>query len=119
LLGSATAPFKRVLKDTGGSELVMTSGADRLLQPDEIHQLLTFVDKLPGWFVNLPPEERARAVADVEFGFVDGHLYLFQIRPLVQSKGAERNLYLQSLDAGLADAGDRQVDLSRRPGDPS
>jgi len=118
-LGSATAPFKRVLKATGGSELVMTSGAERLLQPDEIGQLLAFVDKLPGWFVNLPPEERAQAVADVEFGFVGGHLYLFQIRPFVQSKGAERSQYLQSLDAGLAGAADRQVDMSRRPGDPA
>ncbi len=119
LLGSATAPFKRVLKETGGSELVMTSGADRLLQPDEVRQLLDFVDKLPGWFVNLPLEERARAIADVEFGFVDGHLYLFQIRPLVQSKGAERSRYLQSLDAGLAGAADKQVDMSQAPGGPA
>jgi len=119
LLGSATAPFKRVLKDTGGSELVMTSGAERLLQPDEVQKLLDFVGKLPGWFVNLPAEERARAVADVEFGFLNGHLYLFQIRPFVQSKGAERSQYLQSLDAGLAEATGRQVDMSGRPGDPS
>ena len=116
LLGSATAPFKRVLKDTGGSEMVMTSGAARLLQPDEIRQLLEFVDQLPGWFVNLPPEERATAVADVEFGFVDGKLYLFQIRPFVQSKGAERSQYLQSLDAGLAETAGRMVDMNARPG---
>jgi phosphohistidine swiveling domain-containing protein len=117
LLGSATAPFKRVLKDTGGSELVMTSGAARLLQPDEIRQLLDFVDRLPGWFVNLPPEERATAVADVEFGFVDGKLYLFQIRPFVQSKGAERSRYLQSLDDTLAASASRTVDMNARPGE--
>jgi hypothetical protein len=119
LLGSATAPFKRVLKETGGSELVMTSGAERLLQPDEIRQLLDFVDQLPGWFVNLPPEARAQAVADVEFGFVDGKMYLFQIRPFVQSKGAERSQYLQSLDAGLAESAGRQVNMNARPGDAS
>jgi phosphohistidine swiveling domain-containing protein len=117
LLGSATAPFKRVLKSSGGSELVMASGSPRLLQPDEIRQLLEFVERLPGWFDNLPPEERAEAVADVEFGFVDGKLYLFQIRPFVQSKGAERSRYLQDLDAGLSAASDKRVDMNGRPGD--
>ena len=117
LLGSATAPFKRVLKSSGGSELVMTSGSPRLLQPDEIRQLLEFVDRLPGWFDNLLPEERAEAVADVEFGFVDGKLYLFQIRPFVQSKGAEQSRYLQDLDAGLSAASDKRVDMNGRPGD--
>ncbi len=116
LLGSATAPFKRVLKETGGSELVLTSGDERLLGPDEIRQLLAFVERLPGWFVNLPEAERAEAVADVEFGFVDGKLYLFQIRPFVQSKGAERSSYLRSLDAGLDATAGRMIDMNGRPG---
>jgi hypothetical protein len=118
LLGSATAPFKRVLRDRGGSELVLTSGAQRLLTDDEIRQLRKFVDQLPGWFVNLPPDERAEAVADVEFGFVDGKLILFQIRPFVQSKGAERSAaYLSSLDAGLNQASGSMVDMRARPGE--
>jgi hypothetical protein len=116
LLGSATAPFKRVLRESGGSELVLTGGDERLLGPDEIRQLLAFVERLPGWFVNLPEAERAEAVADVEFGFVDGKLYLFQIRPFVQSKGAERSSYLRSLDAGLDAAAGRMVDMNGRPG---
>jgi phosphohistidine swiveling domain-containing protein len=116
LLGSATAPFKRVLKESGGSELVLTSGDERLLGPDEIRQLLAFVERLPGWFVNLPEAERAEAVADVEFGFVDGKLYLFQIRPFVQSKGAERSSYLRSLDAGLDTTAGRMIDMNGRPG---
>jgi hypothetical protein len=56
-------------------------------------------------------------VADVEFGFVDGKLYLFQIRPFVQSKGAERSAYLSSLDAGLNQAAGTTVDMNARPGE--
>jgi phosphoenolpyruvate synthase/pyruvate phosphate dikinase len=115
LLGSATAPRKRVLLTSGGSELVATSGAERLLTPEEIAELLRVVDEIPGWFKNLPEEERAKTVADIEFGFLDGKLYLFQIRPFVESKGAARSQYLQSLDAGLAAAGEVTVDLRERP----
>jgi hypothetical protein len=39
--------------------------------------------------------------ADVEFAFRDGRLTLLQIRPLNESKSAQRNAYLLSLDAQL------------------
>ncbi len=51
LLGSATDPTKRVLLDSGGSELVAASGAERLLSDSDIAKILAFVDELPGWFV--------------------------------------------------------------------
>ena len=116
LLGSATAPFKRVLKTDGGSELVAASGAQRLLDPEQIADLLDFVEQLPGWFDTLPPEERAEAIADVEFGFLDGKLYLFQIRPFVQSRGAASSAYLRSLDAGLVQSSAVRVALDQPPG---
>ncbi len=117
LLGSATAPQKRVLLTTGGSELVPASGVSRVLTNADIAQLLTFVERLPGWFENMPEAERAQAVADVEFGFLDGKLYLFQIRPFVENKRASRSTYLQNLDAGLAKNADRPVILTEQPGD--
>ncbi|MGI9265779.1 MAG: PEP/pyruvate-binding domain-containing protein, partial [Gammaproteobacteria bacterium] len=110
LLGSATDPTKRVLLETGGSELVAASGAERLLDQQDIGKILEFVGKLPGWFENLPEEERATAVADVEFGFLGDKLMLFQIRPFVESKGAARSDYLRQMDAGLAEAATVTVD---------
>jgi hypothetical protein len=117
LLGSATDPTKRVLLERGGSELVAASGAERLLDQQDIGKILEFVDKLPGWFENLPEEERATAVADVEFGFLGDKLMLFQIRPFVESKGAARSDYLRQMDAGLAEAATVTVDVNRKPGD--
>jgi hypothetical protein len=116
LLGSATAPRKRVLLETGGSALVASSGSERLLTPANIRELLAVVERLPGWFDHVPEEERATTVADVEFGFLGDKLYLFQIRPFVQNKGAASNRYLQSLDAGLREATSVRVDLDARPG---
>jgi hypothetical protein len=116
LLGSATAPRKRVLVETGGSALVPASGAERLLEPGDIAELLKVVERLPGWFDHVPEAERATTVADVEFGFLDGKLFLFQIRPFVQNKGAAKNRYLQSLDAGLNEATAVTVDMNARPG---
>ncbi|MGB5248783.1 MAG: PEP/pyruvate-binding domain-containing protein [Gammaproteobacteria bacterium] len=116
LLGSATAPAKRVLKTSGGSELVPASGASRVLTDANVEQILALVDRLPGWFENMPEEERSKAVADVEFGFLDGKLYLFQIRPFVENKRAARSTYLQSLDAGLAQNATQTVWMDQKPG---
>jgi hypothetical protein len=116
LLGSATAPRKRVLLNEGGSALVASSGAERLMQPADVRELLKVVERLPGWFDHVPEAERATTVADVEFGFLGDKLYLFQIRPFVQNKGAESNRFLQSLDAGLREATTVRVDMTARPG---
>jgi hypothetical protein len=88
-----------------------------LRDQQDIGKILEFVDKLPGWFENLPEEERATAVADVEFGFLGDKLMLFQIRPFVESKGAARSDYLRQMDAGLAEAATVTVDMNRKPGD--
>jgi hypothetical protein len=37
--------------------------------------------------------------ADVEFGFLNGELRLFQIRPFVESAQARNSDFLQSLDS--------------------
>jgi hypothetical protein len=116
LLGSATAPRKRVLLERGGSELIPTSGAERLLSPANVDDLRNLVAQLPDWFDYLPPAERAAAVADVEFGFLDDKLYLFQIRPFVQSSAADDNAYLRELDAGLDQTREFQVNMNDTPG---
>lgn len=116
LLSSATAPRKRVLLPEGGSALVYASGRERLLADAEIRQLLALASRLPGWFENLPPEERLATVADVEYGFLDGRLMLFQIRPFVQNRAAARSQTLRSLDAPLAASAGVAVPLEAPPG---
>ena len=115
LLNPGTAPRKRVLLAAGGSELVPASGAARILTPPEIDALRELTGRLKGWFRDMPAEERARAVADVEFGFRDGKLILFQIRPFVQSKGALGDPFLKSLDEQFAGTEGKKVKMSAPP----
>jgi hypothetical protein len=115
LLSSATAPRKRVLLPEGGSALGYASGRERLLRKAEIDQLLALTSRLPGWFEQLPPDEQLATVADVEYGFYDGRLMLFQIRPFVQNRAAARSEALRALDEPLAATAGAAVPLEAAP----
>lgn len=115
LMNSATAPQRRDLLVTGGSQLLPASGATRLLSDENIRQLISFTRELPGWFSNLPEDERGKVIADVEFGFSNGRLMLFQIRPFVQHKLTENNLYLRAMDKPLVGLNNIIVDFQEAP----
>jgi hypothetical protein len=115
LLNSATAPRKRVLLPRGGSDLVLASGADRVLEDSDLAALRDFTGRIPGWFRNMPPEARAKAVADVEFGFIDDRLILFQIRPFVENAGARANTRLVAMDESLRSSGATEVNMNALP----
>ncbi|MEE9142609.1 MAG: PEP/pyruvate-binding domain-containing protein [Gammaproteobacteria bacterium] len=115
LLSSVTAPRKRVLLTEGGSELVPAEGPNRLLTDANLDVLRAFTQQLPGWFQNLPEDQRANAVADVEFGFHNGKLLLFQIRPFNENKSALTNPELAKLDTALANSDRITVSMNEPP----
>jgi lysozyme family protein len=53
--------------------------------------------------------------ADVEFGFVDGDLRLFQLRPFLDSKMARGIDYLQKMESRLTDTANITVDREGVP----
>ena len=108
-LASATAPTKRVLLQNGGSELVRASNPDRLLTDSDIVALDKLVKDLHTWF----KRDGKTLIADVEYGFDDEKLMLFQIRPFVENAAAQNNSVLQELDKPLNDALNVTVDLSK------
>lgn len=101
LLASATTVQKRVLLRDGGSRMVAASASEALLAPEEIAQLVKLAQELPGKYPPLKNAEGKPAPADIEFGFLDGKLWLFQIRPFLQNQATLRNRYLIGLDAAL------------------
>ena len=111
LLASATARSKRVLLAEGGARQVSSDAPEYVLVPDEIRQLVDFVRTFPKDYPGLQDAAGQTAPADIEFGFVRGHLMLLQIRPFLQSAQASKNKYLIELDAGLRKTGDKTVDL--------
>ena len=94
LLASATATESRVPVQTGGLQLVPSSGAERLLQDSEIAQLISLARQVGTWFGGSGPAGGRRSeVVDIEFGFQSGRLILFQIRPFVDKNPATGKVY--------------------------
>lgn len=101
LLAQATAATRTVPKSSGGVEQLPVSGDDSVLKPEEIEQLLTVARELPERFPSITDADGNPAPADVEFGFLDGKLRLFQIRPFLESRQARGSDHLRSLDQGI------------------
>jgi len=115
LLAQATAAKKMVLADHGGVEIRPASGASSLLNQDEIKQLQSLAADVEAHFPLPRSSENLPVAADIEFGFHNGHLALFQIRPFVESKRAWHSRTLQAMDRDLPKRSSRMVDLNRAP----
>ncbi|MGQ0656879.1 MAG: PEP/pyruvate-binding domain-containing protein [Chromatiales bacterium] len=117
LLAQATAPYRRVLPAQGGIEKVPVSGDEAVLKDNEIAQLIELVRDLPARFPAITDAEGMPAPADIEFGFLNGRLQLFQIRPFLESTRARSSDYLRSLDSTNPGALQTTVRLDQMPGD--
>lgn len=115
-ISTATAIQRTVLRASGGVDHEAVSASASVLNDQEIRALRELTRRIP----QRMPEFAARGTreppaADVEFGFHNGHLWLFQVRPFVESGSANRNRYLNALDAGLRRSADKTIDLDRAP----
>ncbi len=115
LLAMATAPWRRNPVPGGGVEKVPASGSDTILHPAEIKRLITFAGELPQRFPSILDDAGKPAPADVEFGFLDGRLQLFQIRPFLESRRARGSRYLNRMDSTLGATLSQTVDLRKVP----
>jgi len=86
VLATATAPWRRVPDPKGDLKFLATD------------------------------DEGNSAPADVEFGFLNGDLRLFQLRPFLESKMAGGIAYLQQMDTRLKDTSSIKVDMNGVPG---
>lgn len=115
VLATATAPERRVPGPESGLLYLPSSGSDTVLQEAEIAQLIEFAKDLPKTFPPIVDDEGNPAPADVEFGFLNGQLRLFQLRPFLESKSARGIAYLQEMEARLDDASGTIVDMNEVP----
>jgi hypothetical protein len=100
LMASATAPRKMMPQASGGIAKVPVSGRDTLLTPNEFKQLIAFAEDIPRQFPQLG-EDGKPVAADVEFAFVNGRLWLLQIRPFNESREARGANHLIQMDKAL------------------
>ena len=116
LLAQASAPLRSEPAPEGGILKVPASGRDQVLSADEIAQLRRLADDVERRFPMPVGGDGLPAPADIEFGFRDGKLALFQIRPFVESLRARRSQYLIEMDADSRGSADDMVDLRQAPG---
>ncbi|MDH4314891.1 MAG: hypothetical protein OEW68_08630 [Gammaproteobacteria bacterium] len=117
LVFEAKSPYQRNLAAQGGVELVPAkSGA--VLQAAEIQQLRELVAEVNEKYAPVFDESGAARPWDIEFGFVDGELTLFQIRPLVEKASSNSDALLRRLRPDLPDptSGSATVRLDLSPG---
>jgi hypothetical protein len=109
LLSQAKAPQRRVLVEqgVGGTEMVAAQLPDTLLRPDEIRQLQAMVAQWKRQVRNANPAP----IWDMEFGVVDGKVWLFQIRPFVRFRSSDLLQRLELLDRETIQRGTRIVSL--------
>lgn len=112
LMAAATAPIRRQIDLNGGVAKLPVSSNDRVLNASDIAHLIAFARELPNRFPAIVDAEGEAAPADIEFGFLDGELRLFQIRPFLDSVQAQGNGLLQSLDLPLAKNAKKIVELN-------
>jgi len=115
VLATATAPLRRLPSPQGGLVKLPVSGSETLLQPDEIKQLIQFARELPQKFPSIVDDAGNPAPADVEFGFLDGELHLFQLRPFLQSHKVQGTDYLINMDKALYTTANIRVDMNGVP----
>lgn len=84
LLHQGRASYRKVLSPSGGLDNLPPYGAEQLLGPDEIQQVRDIVRQVEQKYPHAFSEGGDKLPWDIEFGFVGGHLQLFQIRPLVR-----------------------------------
>ena len=115
VLAMATAPWRQNPADGGGMEKLPVSGNERVLQPDEIRQLIRFAKELPQRFPPITDDQGNPAPADIEFGFLDGKLQLFQLRPFLESRQAKGSQYLARMDEMRQNSLETTVNLQEVP----
>ncbi len=89
LISESTSTFRNVPNDGGGLKKVPVHGKKKILTKPELNQLLRLKKTLSKKFPLVDAQGKEVPV-DVEFGFHNGNLALFQIRPYVRSKHAKK-----------------------------
>lgn len=107
------SPWRRLLQPDGGSKVVPSTGSSYVLTDEELEDLIDAAKKIRDEFKPaLDPGGRPMPW-DVEFGFADGHLWLFQTRPFVGNEELKNMPALAALD-GVKPGGSESLSLGEK-----
>ncbi len=86
VISEAKSPYQRRISVRGGIDMA-PAAPGRVLETDEIKQLRELVGEVTIKYQPVFDDAGLARPWDIEFGFVEGELTLFQIRPLVERGG--------------------------------
>ncbi len=115
LLAQATAPLRRQIAKQGGIVNLPVSGHDQVITQPEAALLIELTKGLPQKFPAIVDGGGNPAPADIEFGFLNGQLRLFQIRPFLDNANARAAAYLRSMDTTDVEPTAQAIDLNQVP----
>jgi len=107
------SPWRQMLQEGGSSAIVASTGRDHVLEPNEITDLVGAGRVLNDTLEPARDPAGAPRPWDVEFGFVDGKLWLFQCRPFVGNDSLKNVTALATLE-GPVGKGTDMVSLEEK-----
>jgi hypothetical protein len=102
LVNAYKSPWRLMLTPDGGSEVVPSTGQEYVLSKDELDKVIAVAIEINE---KLEPSRDASGTPrpwDIEFGFANGQLWLFQTRPFVGNEELRNLSALASLDVTTA-----------------
>jgi hypothetical protein len=111
LLSPAREPTYLTIPPSGGSVVRRATFDTRILSMDDLRSLRILAAEVEEKLPQVPGVETAGPF-DVELGFLDGKIWLFQVRPFVENSRAKTSEYLQSISPPIDIA--QRIDLQAR-----
>jgi hypothetical protein len=117
IISEAKSPYQRHIAPGGGVDMV-PAPAGRVLEEAEIQQLRELATEVNDRYEPVIDDNGNQRPWDIEFGFIEGELTLFQIRPLVERGGSMADSMLRQLrpQATAVAPGNSMVRLDQLPG---
>ena len=104
--------WRRLLRPDGGSEIVPSTGDEAVLSDSELGDLVAAAARIRDEFEPSTDNAGRPRPWDIEFGFADGKLWLFQARPFIGNDSLGNVAALAAYEAPTS-ARDEHVSLDQ------
>ena len=107
LVSMFKSPYRRLLQPDGGSKVVASTGREYVLSKENLSELVSTAKRIRSDFeASKDPEGHPRPW-DVEFGFSEDQLWLFQTRPFIGNESMRNMPALAQYETRRGDLGER------------
>ena len=114
LLTQFKSHYRRLLKKEGGTEIVPATGSDYVLSEDDVKALTDAAKKITATLEPAKGPTGNPRAWDIEYGFANGKLWLFQVRPFIGNEDMQNMPALAALESGTTTTGGASINLEEQ-----